>query len=114
MRAWQDQGDFPLDLYGHGKCSDEEVLDSHALLPAGHSLGGAMAILAAHDVASQCGVPNIQVRCIHLSPRCDVQEACARQVALRKDLGVTSFGATEVPLVARRRHACVYQRRRGA
>ncbi len=36
-----------------------------AALPAhsaGHSLGGAMAILAAHDVASQCGVPTVQAR----------------------------------------------------
>lgn len=39
---------------------------------AGHSLGGAMAILAAHDVASQCGVPTVQARsythmCRHIS-----------------------------------------------
>lgn len=40
---------------------------------AGHSLGGAMAILAAHDVASQCGVPTVQARsCINLCWRISV------------------------------------------
>jgi len=38
---------------------------------AGHSLGGAMAVLAAHDIASQCGVPNVQASARARSPGSD-------------------------------------------